>query len=287
MADDEVAAFLSACREGVAACEAFAAAHPRFDVNAPSYSPAWLQATRQGYSGEVLQWLLARGADVTMQAGRLSGTWHAFRSDNAATLRAVVAAREARAPHLSPLHLAALVDDDGSAVRRAMAAAAAAGDVNAGVTATAPAEDGHALPLHFALHCRNWAGALMMLSRNARARCAPVLATSPNNPVSQAVRLRAPAEVLTALLRPTGPLSGRCVVDVRCELDPGTPLEVALRGGMAGAALALIAAGASCGVHALEVAAARGQADVVRAIVQANPGACGGGGAEHSSGSCE
>jgi ankyrin repeat protein len=112
---------------------------------------------------DAFRMLLAAGANAGWVGEDKSVVGIAVGTPNAALIREAVAAREAVAPHLPPLHVAACADDDGSAVAAVLAGAASAEERAALVNAVASAEDRGGSALHMAAACGN-AGAVAALA---------------------------------------------------------------------------------------------------------------------------
>jgi ankyrin repeat protein len=102
--------------------------------------------------------LLAAGADAATLFGGHSIVWAALEGGNATLIRDAIAAREAAAPQLPPLHVAAAADDDGAAVA-AVLASGRSEDVNA----VAGEADGGVTAVHVAAAC-GYVGAIRALA---------------------------------------------------------------------------------------------------------------------------
>jgi hypothetical protein len=107
--------------------------------------------------------LVAAGADPTIVCDGESVVAKAVHSGNAALVREAMAAREAVAPSLPPLHAAALIEDDGAAMRAVLAGLPKAMAARSKLlNAKAAREDRVGTALHFAAWCGN-AGAVAAL----------------------------------------------------------------------------------------------------------------------------
>jgi ankyrin repeat protein len=101
--------------------------------------------------------LLAAGADPALAWG-LSIVYASLEGGNAALIREAIAVREAVAPQLPPLHVAAAADDDGAAVAAVLASGGAGG-----ANAVASDADGRVTAMHVAAACGN-VGAIRALA---------------------------------------------------------------------------------------------------------------------------
>jgi ankyrin repeat protein len=122
---------------------------------------ALLHAATGGHL-DAFRTLLASGADVRALLDGKSVVRLAIYGGNAQLVREAVAAREAVAPLLPPLHRAAAVDDNGATVRAVLAAAADASARATLLAARCDDSDRGGTALHIAAACGN-AGAVAAL----------------------------------------------------------------------------------------------------------------------------
>jgi uncharacterized protein len=202
--------------------------------------------------------LLAAGADATAVEHDRSIVHAALEGGHAALIRAAIAAREAVAPQLPPLHVAAAADDDGAAVA-AVRASGGAADVNA----VAGEADGDLMAIHVAAASGN-VGAIRALA--AAGGCVDAADTFGWQPM-HAAALRGHADAIRALAELGGHVDA---LDFRRQ----QPMHLAAKRGHVDAIRALAELGGRAdaaderGRQPMHQAAAGGDMDAIRALVE-------------------
>jgi ankyrin repeat protein len=202
--------------------------------------------------------LLAGGADPVALLFRHSIVHAALEGGHAALIREAIAAREAVAPRLPPLHVAAAADDDGAAVAAVLASGGAGG-----VNAEAGDADGGVTAIHVAASCGNVGAIRALAAAGGRVDAADGSGRQP-------MHVAASGEDVDAIRALAG-LGGR--VDAT-DRSGRQPMHVAAASGHVAVIRELAAAGGrvdaadkSCR-QSMHVAAARGHVGAIRALAE-------------------
>jgi ankyrin repeat protein/serine/threonine protein kinase len=147
------------------------------DPKFPPYAPLqWAMYCGKLEAAEVL---LAAGADATAAHQGKSIVRLAFACGDTRVLRAAIAAREAAAPGLHPVLVAASASDGGAAIAAMLAAATTPADREALVRTTAPVVDGSGTALHFAAACGSMEAVESLLHAGASVAALDVVERTP------------------------------------------------------------------------------------------------------------
>jgi len=254
---------IEAALRGGAAVNAVGHADSTDDVFTP------LLWAAQGGHVAAFRALLAAGADPTAVCDGKSVVRLAIFGGNVQLIREAVAAREAVATSLPPLHVAATADDDGAAVRAVLDAATDVAARLALVTATCSEADRGGTALHIAAACGHMGAVRALLAARADVHGKDVV----DSRTLHIASWNGHADAIKALL------AGGADVNQATE-DGATPLHAASEKGHVEAVKALLAGGAAVNAAdkyvwtPLHWASAHGHLDAVRALLDAGADPC-------------